>query len=112
MEYYVFTKKRDETKGWMDNCIVWWRPEGKGYTYDLNYAGVFTEEHIAKRYPPPDICQYVPKDLVDGQTYSPRLAFWSEGRHGETCVMDLLGNESPNPSVLVRTPVEAKPSCS
>lgn len=92
-EYYVFTKKRDETNGWMDGCIVWWRPGGRGYTYDLNYAGLFTDEDKAKRYPPPDTCQYVPRELVDANSYSPRLAFWDRARHHETPVYNLLQNE-------------------
>ena len=81
-EYYVFTKNRDETTGWMDGCIVWWRPDGHGYTYDLNRAGIFTDEHKAKRYPDPTNCAYVPRELVDGNCYSPRLAFWGRSRDG------------------------------
>jgi hypothetical protein len=79
-EYYVFTKNRDETQGWMDGCIVWWRPEGNGYTYDLNLAGIFTDEHKEKGYPSPDTCQYVPRELVEANSYSPRLAFWGRAR--------------------------------
>ena len=75
-EYYV-VKKGDEHKGWMDGCIIWWRESGHGYTYDLNDAGVFTDEDKAANYPPTDGCQYIPKEIVDAHCKSFRLAWWS-----------------------------------
>ncbi len=30
--------------GTIGNCLRWWRPSGNGYTYNLDEAGVFTEE--------------------------------------------------------------------
>jgi hypothetical protein len=78
-EYYV-CNKGDEHRGWMDGCMVWWRAEGRGYTYDLNFAGVFTDVDRAKSYPPDTTCHYIPKELVDAYSYSPRLAFWSRAR--------------------------------
>ncbi len=77
-EYYVCTINRDETAGWMDGCIVWWKPEGKGYTYDLNYAGVFTDEDRAKGYPSNSNCRYIPREIVDAHCRSPRLAWWDK----------------------------------
>ncbi len=75
-EYYVFNTK-DVKKGWMDGCMVWWRPKGNGYTYDLNHAGIYTDEDRAKGYPPEnEECVWVPKELVDENTYSPKLAWW------------------------------------
>ena len=82
--YYVCNSD-DLHRGWMDGSIVWWRPEGHGYTYDLNFAGVFTDEHKAKGYPPKS-CLYIPKQIVDANSYTPRLAFWSRSR---------IGNASP-----------------
>lgn len=78
-QYYVCSQG-DEHKGWMDGCMVWWRPEGKGYTYDLNFAGLFTDEDRAKNYPPRDACRYIPREIVDANSYAPRLAFWSRSR--------------------------------
>jgi hypothetical protein len=51
-EFYVCNKDEDEHGGWMDGCMVWWRPEGHGYTYDLNFAGIFTEADQTKLSPP------------------------------------------------------------
>jgi hypothetical protein len=76
-EYYV-CNKGDEHSGWMDGCILWWCPQGHGYTYDLNSAGVFTDANKAKDYPPQDYCTYVPKAVVDAASRSPRLAWWNE----------------------------------
>lgn len=77
-EYYVFNTK-DVKKGWMDGCMVWWRPKGNGYTYDLNHAGIYTDEDRAKGYPPEnEECVWVPKELVDENTYSPKLAWLPE----------------------------------
>ena len=92
-EYYVFARNRDEHGGFMDGCMVWWRPDGHGYTYDLNFAGIFTDEDRAKRYPPDDTCVYVPREIVDEQcSYSPRLAWWSRSRgpSGSMALFDAL----------------------
>jgi hypothetical protein len=79
-QYYVMNHS-DAHRGWMDGCIVWWRAGGHGYTYDLNDAGLFTDADKEKRYPDPELCLYVPKEIVDERSYSPRLAWWSaDGR--------------------------------
>ncbi len=78
-EYYVFTRGRDENSGYMDGCILWWREAGKGYTCDLNDAGVFTDDDRARGYPSPRSCAYVPKEIVDARARSPRLAWWTSG---------------------------------
>lgn len=80
-EYYVFTRKWDEDSGWMNGCIVWWRPEGKGCTYDLDHAGIFTEKDMERRYPDPVRCCYVPKEIVDSQCQTFRLAWWRNPDH-------------------------------
>ena len=84
MEYYVMSKG-DEHKGWMDGCIVWWRPDGHGYTYDLNHAGIYTDADIKKGYPCPKHCVYIPKEIVDAHCRSPRLAWWSDGFQDPIC---------------------------
>ena len=82
-EYYVCSKG-DEYIGWMDACMVWWRAEGKGYTYDLNAAGIFTDENKERNYPDGRTSHYIPRDLVDANSYSPRLAWWSATRTDTT----------------------------
>jgi hypothetical protein len=89
--YYVMSLG-DEHKGYMDGCIVWWRPEGRGYTYDLNRAGVFTDEDKAKGYPSLSHCVYIPKEVVDAHCSSPRLAWWSDGWKDPICAA-LKGEE-------------------
>jgi len=36
MKYYV-------SKGYVGNCLLWWRKGGYGYTCDLSDAEIFTE---------------------------------------------------------------------
>lgn len=76
-EYYVMTKG-DEHSGFMDGCIVWWGPSGRGYTTNLDKAGVYTDEDRASGYPSPETCIYVPKKIVDDNSSTPRLAWWSD----------------------------------
>jgi hypothetical protein len=83
-KYYVVSIG-DEHKGWMDNCIVWWRANGEGYTYDLNDAGVYTDEDRARGYPSEKSCRYIPKEIVDAHCRSPRLAWWSDGWKDPIC---------------------------
>ncbi len=45
--YYLYSK-RDKSRGFNDGCIVWWRPNGAGYTNFLEDAGVYTEEQKQK----------------------------------------------------------------
>jgi hypothetical protein len=98
-EFYVITRDRDEHGGHMDGCIVWWRPEGKGYTYDLNQAGIFTAADMAKNYPSLDNCLYIPREVVDANPYSPRLAWWSRGRGATRGIFTALKEESRRSAV-------------
>lgn len=89
-QYYV-CNKRDIRAGWMDGCIVWWKAEGNGYTYDLNHAGIFTDEDRAKGYPSEkNGCLYIPKELVDAHTQSPRLAWWDAAYKSCGCILDAM----------------------
>ncbi|PWW37361.1 MULTISPECIES: hypothetical protein [Paenibacillus] len=45
MKYYLLSLKWSAGKG----KYVWWGPDSSGYTEDLNKAGVYTEEDLAKR---------------------------------------------------------------
>jgi hypothetical protein len=87
-QYYVFNP-RDATIGWMDGCIVWWREGGHGYTYDLNDAGIFTEQDREKDYPPAHFA-YVAKEIVDAHTSAPRLAWWVKSYLSCGCIHDAL----------------------
>ncbi len=91
--YYVCSDG-DEHKGWMDGCMVWWRAEGHGYTYDLNFAGLFTEADRESDYPP-RTAHYVPRELVDANSYSPRLAYWSRPRDTSRAICEVLRTPAP-----------------
>lgn len=45
-DWYIFSKKH-LPNGWTN--AVWWRPEAKGYTESLEYAGLYTDDE--SRYP-------------------------------------------------------------
>jgi hypothetical protein len=50
--YYV------QNKGYVGNCLLWWREAGCGYTCNLDEAGIFTRseaESICKDRPTEDI---------------------------------------------------------
>ncbi|WP_042424425.1 hypothetical protein [Geomicrobium sp. JCM 19039] len=44
MNYYILSLKR--TSG---DVFTWWRPDCRGYTQDLNKAGIYTEEELQER---------------------------------------------------------------
>jgi hypothetical protein len=41
-EYYI-----QDTRSYVGNAVVWWRPEGKGYTTNIDEAGLFTRKKAA-----------------------------------------------------------------
>ena len=59
--YYI------QNKGYAGNCLFWWRPDGRGYTCDLNEAWKVTKERaeeICRTRPKEDIPRLV--KIVDG----------------------------------------------
>jgi hypothetical protein len=40
--YYI------RTEGYSGNTLIWWRPNSKGYTADLNKAGKYSKEEAKK----------------------------------------------------------------
>lgn len=40
--YYI------QNRGYCGNCMFWWRPDGNGYTLDLNTAGRFTRDEAER----------------------------------------------------------------
>jgi len=41
MKYYVEDSRRP-----VGNCMLWWRPEGKGYTTQIEEAGLYSAEQV------------------------------------------------------------------
>jgi len=37
--YYI-----QDTRQYVGNCVLWWRPGGKGYTTEIKKAGLYTEK--------------------------------------------------------------------
>jgi hypothetical protein len=57
-----------QNKGFVGNCLLWWGPEGKGYTTDLDKAGKYTvAEAIRRCSSRPEQDFYHPVDVVDAQ---------------------------------------------
>jgi len=40
-----------DTRQYVGNCCLWWCPAGKGYTTQINEAGLFTEEECKRMRP-------------------------------------------------------------
>lgn len=76
-QYYVFSK-RHAREGLNSSCILWWMPEGHGYTRDLNKAGKFTEEDRVNGYPDPERCVYVPCEVAQSYAYDEVLVWVDE----------------------------------
>ena len=60
--YLIATRKH----GFVGNCVVFWRPESKGYTCTLDDAGVYGEVQAAEiiKGAPPGECRMLPADEV------------------------------------------------
>jgi hypothetical protein len=41
-EYYIL-----DARSCVGNCALWWRPEGKGYTCEVDRAGLYTLEQAS-----------------------------------------------------------------
>lgn len=62
MSFYI-----QDTRQYVGNCVLWWAHERKGYTTEIDKAGVFTEEeaHEITRNRKTD--RAWPKDVVDAR---------------------------------------------
>lgn len=48
----------DTTRGYVGNCMVWWRKGHHGYTCDINDAHIFTEDELRRRASADDLVAY------------------------------------------------------
>lgn len=68
MKYLYILDRGGSRKG---NDLIWWKPEGKGYTRDLLQAGLFSEETVEAYRTGSDLFDHhtvaIPKDVVDKQ---------------------------------------------
>lgn len=58
MKYYI-----QDSRGYVGNCLSFWRPEGKGYTTNINDAGLFTKEEAER------ICKNRDSDIAWREDY-------------------------------------------
>lgn len=42
-KYYI-----QDTRSYVGNAVVWWRHQGKGYTTNIDEAGLFTRQRAAR----------------------------------------------------------------
>lgn len=80
--YFIATRKH----GFVGNDVLFWRPEAKGYTTNLDDAGKYSEAEATKivRGAPPGECRMLPVDDVirltrrvfDGQDMHPHFGGW------------------------------------
>lgn len=42
-EYYI-----QDSRQIVGNCVLWWRPDGKGYTCEINNAGIYKGLNCSK----------------------------------------------------------------
>lgn len=80
MKYLIYNR-RDGRAGWMNNCIVWWRPEGRGYTYSVDQAGRFTEEEAKLLVGSGGDLMMVPEDVADSATKKVFIAYLDDLPH-------------------------------
>lgn len=43
--YYI-----QDTRSYIGNCVVWWRAGGRGYTTDLDDAGLYTQQEALAQH--------------------------------------------------------------
>lgn len=64
MMFYILSLKYSK----IDEPLVWWRPDNRGYTNDLSRAGKYTEEDVRKKsgyYDNKESTLAVPVELAD-----------------------------------------------
>lgn len=56
---------QDKTRGYVGNCIVWWKHNDRGYVCDIKQAKVFTKEEAVKICKPAGDLWMWPKKYID-----------------------------------------------
>lgn len=77
--YYI-----QDTRSFHGNAVVWWAPEGKGYTSHLDVAGLWTEDEARKielnrttdRAIPEDVARGAASLHVDAQRLPSHVGSW------------------------------------
>ena len=59
-KYYIHNKR----KGYVGNCMVWWRKGHHGYTCNIDDAHIFTEDELPKYLEAGDLVAY-PVEYID-----------------------------------------------
>jgi hypothetical protein len=60
MKLFYIRDARDKSE-----MALWWRPEGKGYTYHVDEAGLFTDEEVQKITRSRSTDVPVPREIVE-----------------------------------------------
>ncbi len=72
---YLLYNKRDGRAGWMNACIVWWKPDGCGYTYSIDHAGRFTERAAKRLVGSGEDLMMVPEDVARAARKTVAIAY-------------------------------------
>ncbi len=59
MRYYI-----QDTRSYLGDAVMWWRPNGEGYTSDIDAAGEYEEEHAMRLHEGRETDLPIPVDVA------------------------------------------------
>ncbi len=62
-EYYI----HDKTRGYVGNCMVWWKHDNCGYVCDIQKARIWTKAEAIDQCEHADDLEMWPKDYIDAK---------------------------------------------